>query len=221
MTEVHETEGSAQRRQLWRAAGMPSADIRRLEYAGADSVRWGIERTLPRFPPEVAWFAVEGIHWIEVGRTCLAWAHYQPEPRALPGDIGHRIAVMGTVPDELLPGLLAHEISHRWRKPVRAVVPGPMPLAEVDMLAARVCAQACILDENQQLLARAYWISAHVAEEIRADDQVRAWGFAWRGHDRDELCRRFAETYREATRLATLAAQLDDANIAACTEVTP
>ena len=223
MTDKLETLGSAWRTQSWRDAGSPVADMMRLSYAGADAVRWILERALRTLPPDVGWFCVEAIDWIEVGREAAAWAHHAPTPRAMPGDLGHRITLCGMYPDAVLPGLIAHEISHRWRKPVRPIelTPEPAPMAFVDVLGAVIYAKSRVQTEDEQWLERGCWISAQVSEELRADEQARAWGFDWRGHDRDKLIRRFTAQYDEARRMARLAAEYehDDIGLAAASIV--
>lgn len=209
-----DTPGSVWRKQRWLDAGSPAADLRRLQYAGADRVRWILRRALLVLPPEVRHFCLEAVDWIEVGGDGAgAWAHHQPAPRALPGDIGHRIVIKGDQPDRALPGLIGHEISHRWRKPVCAEVPPPQPLATVDLIAVKIYVESRTQTEAERWLERACWIGSSVAEELRADEQARAWGFDWRGHDEDDLRRRFSRQYDEAVRMAGLAAELDAATL--------
>jgi hypothetical protein len=207
---VPETAGSAWRRQAWQSAGRPVADDSRLLFEGADSVRRIVLETLRRLPPEVRWFAIEGIQWIEVGRDSSAWAGCAALARGIPGEGGHRIALCGAFSDEALIGLIGHEVSHRLRKDVQSTTPASVTFAQADVLAAHVLIRAQARDVNPEL-DRAVWIGQRVTEELRADAQARdEWGLPWRGHDPDMLRRQFARQYDEAARLARMAAATEN-----------
>jgi hypothetical protein len=150
----------------------------------------------------VQWHAVEATTWVGVG-ALVAGCQYILSPRdlrALPGDLGHIIQINARFATATV---TAHEISHSIRRGVFSPDADERPESEVeldeqDLLAARVLSRRHTGTHADY--DRAVWISSRVAEEMRADEQVRvAWGFSdYRGHDPVELRQHFAAKYDSA-----------------------
>lgn len=204
-----DSPGSTWRYQRWLDAGSPSANLNRIKILGnAGEVRKLIVCTLARLPMYVQHHAVEAVTWIGAGAFAagVQFILNPRELRALPGDLGHVIQINARFASD---PLVAHELSHSIRRAVFAPELDEQPerdieLDEQDRLAARMLSHRYTgADADHE---RAVWIGSRVAEEMRADEQVRSWGFGdYRGHDADELRRHFAAKYDlAAARAASL-----------------
>jgi hypothetical protein len=191
------TEGAIARLRRWLDAGRPEADAEQVNFIGADEVREILVDTISKLPTPVAWHAINGVAWLEVGRGgVIGWTSAAPSMKAPPGDELHLIALSGRTSDEALPGLCAHELGHSWTREL-SPEPFPIPPMSAREFRARIVAAFVESDEDREDLAR-----EAMAEERLADACAEAWGFPCRGgHSLDRFRHSYSEVAQEADRI--------------------
>lgn len=189
------TAGGLVRTKRWIAAGCPSADLSRLEFAGDDEVRALVVEVLTRVPSPVAWHGVEFIAWAEVGRSAHGWQGLAPMTRCPPGDQPHMIALSGLNSNDVLRGVIAHELAHSWTSATHSIAPRIVRMSQREQTARRIAAARVIGQTSEQL------IREQVAGERIADRLARLWSFERHTHD-GALTRLIAAEHAAAADLA-------------------
>jgi hypothetical protein len=168
------TTAAVERLARWYfAAGRPDADLDRLVYSGDDAVRAQVEGFLARMPRWAAWWGVEHVEWIEIGRGADGRCGYARSARALDDDTPHRILICGALTDERISEILPHELAHSVHKEKRKVDPSrpTMPTVERDARAL-ILARDLGIERPEALIA-----DSRADEEFLAEATAQAWGF--------------------------------------------
>lgn len=160
-----DSPGAIRRLGRWLNAGKPAPDFAALAFMGSDEVRALVLDTLRRVPHPVAWDALRGCYFVEVGRAANGY-HGTPRLPAPADDVVRVIALRGDLPDDELAAVLAHELGHHHRsEPIAPQAPRhdtPPGTVEAFAVAEGIAPKLVSLRDR---------------EEQGADDLARLWGF--------------------------------------------